>query len=156
MFRWMRWWRPALAGAAAMVAAAAVAAPAAAAPATTVSYPAWASATRYSGLAFDTCTAPPLAAMRAWGTSPYNAIGVYVGGQNRTCSQPQLTSGWVGAVSALGWRLIPIFKGRQPPCGGKPTDLKIVPAAAASEGTWAAGNAAAQGWTLGRIDGTHT
>ena len=40
MFRWMRCWRPALAGAAAMVAAAAVAAPAGAEPATTVSYPA--------------------------------------------------------------------------------------------------------------------
>jgi len=166
MFRWMRWWRPALAGAAAMVAAAAVAAPAAAAPAarvaapaaagpaTTVSYPAWASATRYSGLAFDTCTAPPLAAMRAWATSPYNAIGVYVGGQNRTCSQPQLTRGWVRAVSVLGWRLIPIFKGRQPPCGGKPTDLKIIPAAAASEGTWAADNAAARAWALGMIEGS--
>ena len=153
MFRWTRWWRPALAGAAAMAAAAA-AAPAIAEPATTVSYPAWASATRYRGLAFDTCTAPPLAAMQAWGASPYHAVGVYVGGQNRTCSQPALTSGWVRAVSALGWRLIPVFKGRQPPCGGKPTDLKIVPAVAASEGTWAAGNAAARAWALGMIEGS--
>jgi hypothetical protein len=40
--------------------------PAAAEPATTVSYPAGAAATRYSGLAFDTCTAPSLTQMQAW------------------------------------------------------------------------------------------
>ena len=132
-----------------------VAAPAAlAGRATTVSYPAWASATRYAGLAFDTCTAPPLATVQAWATSPYRAVGVYVGGQNRTCAQPELTRSWVGAVSVLGWRLIPIFKGRQPPCGGKPTDLKIVPAVAASEGTWAAGNAAQRAAALGMTSGS--
>ena len=128
-------WRAALAGAAAVLAGlTAAGGPAAAEPATTVSYaepattvryaepattvryPAWASATGYDGLAFDACTAPSLAAMRAWRRSPYHAIGVYVGGQNRTCAQPELNSGWVGAVSLLGWRLIPIFKGRQPPC----------------------------------------
>ena len=92
--------------------------------------------------------------MQAWTSSPYHAIGIYVGGQNRTCAQPELNSGWVGAVSLLGWRLIPIFKGRQPPCGGKPTDLKIVPAAAAPEGTWAAGSAAEQAMTLGMIEGS--
>jgi Domain of unknown function (DUF1906) len=128
--------------------------PAAAEPATAVSYPAWASATGYDGLAFDACTAPSLAAMRAWGGSPYHAIGVYIGGQNRTCAQPALTRHWVGAVSVLGWRLIPIFKGRQPPCGGKATDLKIFPAVAASEGTWAADNAWAQIMALGMIRGS--
>jgi hypothetical protein len=143
-----------MAGAAAMVVAAAVALPAMAEPATTVSYPAWASATRYTGLAFDTCSAPSLADVQAWGTSPYRAIGVYVGGQNRTCAQPELTSSWAGAVSALGWRLIPIFKGRQPPCGGKATDLKIFPAVAAAEGTWAAGNTSAQAGTLGMVKGS--
>ena len=138
MLRGSRPRRAALAGAAAMlVVAMAVAAPAAAKPATTVSYPAWASATGYTGLAFDACAAPSIAAMQAWTSSPYHAIGIYVGGQNRTCAQPELNSGWVGAVSVLGWRLIPIFKGRQPPCGGKPADLKIVPASAAPEGTWA-------------------
>ena len=126
----------------------------AAEPATTVSYPAWASATGYEGLAFDACTAPSLAAMRAWRRSPYHAIGVYVGGQNRTCAQPALTRRWVGAVAVLGWRLIPIFKGRQPPCGGKASDLKIFPAVAASEGTWAADNAWAQVMALGMIRGS--
>jgi glycoside hydrolase-like protein len=127
---------------------------AAAGPATAISYPAWASATGYDGLAFDACSAPPLAAMRAWRRSPYHAIGVYVGGQNRTCAQPALTRHWVGAVSVLGWRLIPIFKGRQPPCGGKATDLKIFPAVAAAEGTKAADNAWAQVMALGMIRGS--
>jgi len=128
--------------------------PAAGEPATTVSYPAWASATGYDGLAFDACTAPPLAAMRAWRRSPYHAIGIYVGGQNRTCAQPALTRRWVGAVSVLGWRLIPIFKGRQPSCGGKATDLKIFPAVAESEGTWAADSASARVMALGMIRGS--
>jgi Domain of unknown function (DUF1906) len=148
-------WRAALAGAAAMFAGLTTASgPAAAEPATTVRYPAWASATGYKGLAFDACAAPSLAAMRAWRSSPYHAIGVYVGGQNRTCAQPALTRRWVAAVSVLGWRLIPIFKGRQPPCGGKPADLKIFPAVAASEGTWAADNAWAQVMALGMIRGS--
>src|SRR5215469_13871309 len=64
-----------------------LATPAPAKPATSVSYPAWASATRYAGLAFETCSAPPLASVQAWSASPYRAIGVYVGGVNRTCAQ---------------------------------------------------------------------
>jgi glycoside hydrolase-like protein len=138
--------------AAILLAAPALAAPAVpASPSTTVSYPAPASATSYSGLAFDACAAPD---MQAWGASPYHAIGIYVGGQNRACAQPELSSSWVGSVSALGWRLIPIFKGRQAPCGGKTTDLKIVPAQAAAEGTWAAGNAAQQVTALGMVSGS--
>ena len=113
-----------------------LAAPAALAdPATTVSYPAWASATRYAGLAFDTCTAPPLATMQAWAASPYRAVGVYVGGQNRTCAQPELTRGWVRAVVDARLAADPDLQGPQPPCGGKPTDSKIVPSQAAAEGT---------------------
>jgi uncharacterized protein YraI len=157
VLRMSRRWRAALAGAAVTLVAAvdvAGAGPAAAEPATTAGYPAWASATRYSGLAFDACTAPSIADMQAWTSSPYHAIGIYVGGQNRTCAQPELNSGWVGAVSVLGWRLIPIFKGRQPPCGGKPTDLKIFPAVATAEGSWAAASAADQAMTLGMIEGS--
>ena len=44
-------------------------------PATTVGYPGGAAATRYAGLAFDTCTAPSLAAIEGWGASPYRAVG---------------------------------------------------------------------------------
>src|SRR5215469_17576508 len=99
-------WRAPFAISAALVAVVAVVAPAIAEPATTVGYPAGASATRYAGQAFDTCTAPPLATMQAWAASPYRAVGVYVGGQNRTCAQPELTSTWVRSVADLSWRLI--------------------------------------------------
>jgi len=147
-------WPPALIISATVLAAVTAAWPALAEPATSVAYPAWASATRYAGQAFDTCTAPPLSAMRAWTASPYRAIGVYVGGQNRTCLQPELTSAWVREVVNLGWRLIPIFKGLQAPCGGKPTDVKIVPSAAAAEGTSAADSASEQVKALGMFKGS--
>ncbi|MCX4822599.1 DUF1906 domain-containing protein [Streptomyces sp. NBC_01142] len=130
--------------------------PAAAEPATAVAYPAGASATRYSGLAFDTCTAPPLTAIKAWSASPYRAVGVYIGGVNRTCAQPQLTASWVASVSALKWRLLPVYKGLQPPCGGKPTDAKIssVPATARSQGTTAATDAIDKAKALGMQPGS--
>jgi uncharacterized protein YraI len=134
-------------------AALSVAWPAMAEPATPVAYPAWASATVYTGQAFDACTAPPLATMQAWMASPYRAIGVYVGGQTRTCAQPELTTDWVRAVAGLGWRLIPIYKGLQAPCGGKPADSKIVPSAAAAEGASAADDASQQVKALGMFRG---
>ena len=46
----------------------------------------------YTGLGFDACTAPSSRTMAAWAASPYRAIGVYIGGLNRACSQPNLTS----------------------------------------------------------------
>lgn len=123
-------------------------------PATTVTYPAGSNATRYSGLAFDTCTAPSLAAMQAWGASPYRAVGVYIGGVNRTCAQPQLTASWVTSVSKLGWKLLPIYKGLQPWCGGKPTDQKITATGATTQGTAAAADAAAKARALGMLPGS--
>lgn len=147
----------ALTTAIAAVAALLAAAPAALAdPATAVSYPAGASATRYTGLAFDTCTAPSLATMLAWKASPYRAVGVYIGGVNRTCAQLELTAAWVAAVSRQSWRLLPVYKGLQPACGGKTTDQKIslTPATAASQGTAAANDAAVQAKALGLVGGS--
>ena len=146
--------RSAVAGGAVAVITIGLALPAGAEPATAVAYPAGAAATQYSGLAFDTCTAPPLAAIQAWAASPYRAIGVYIGGVNRTCSQPQLTASWVAAVSRLKWRLLPVYKGLQPPCGGKPADKKIIGAQAASQGTAAADDAAARATALGLLPGS--
>ncbi|MGW6458955.1 glycoside hydrolase domain-containing protein [Streptomyces sp. NPDC055078] len=146
----------AAAGVLSATAALAFAPPAAAEPATPVAYPAGATATRHSGLAFDTCTAPTLAAMRAWTASPYRAVGVYIGGVNRTCAQPQLTPSWVASVAALKWRLLPIYKGLQPPCGARPTDAKIslVPATARSQGVTAARDVIAQAKALGMQPGS--
>jgi len=132
----------------------AAAAPAVVGPATSVGYTAGATATLYSGRAVDTCTAPPLSTITAWGASPYRAVGVYVGGVNRTCAQPQLTAAWVSAVSKLGWRLLPVYKGLQAPCGGKPTDQKINPATANVQGTAAADDAVAKAKALGMLSGS--
>jgi hypothetical protein len=74
----------------------------------------------YTGLGFDACSAPSSKAMAAWADSPYRAVGVYIGGVNRACSQPNLTASWVGAQTAAGWHLIPTYVGRQAPtsaCG---------------------------------------
>ncbi|MGB8649903.1 MAG: glycoside hydrolase domain-containing protein [Mycobacteriales bacterium] len=140
---------------AAVLAAGALLVPSASAePATTVGYPAGATATRYVGPAFDTCTAPTVAALTAWRASPYRAVAVYVGGVNRTCAQPQLTASWVSAVSRAGWRLLPVYKGLQPWCGARPRDQKITAAGATSQGTAAAADAVAHGTALGMLPGT--
>ena len=92
--------------------------------------------------------------MRAWIASPYHAIGVYVGGQNRTCTQPALTPRWVGSVADPRLAADPHLQGPAAPCGGKPSDPKIYPPAAAAEGTGAADNAWAQVKALGMIRGS--
>ncbi|NGN62487.1 DUF1906 domain-containing protein [Streptomyces sp. A7024] len=134
----------------------ALAPPAAAEPTTSISYPAGATATLYTGKAFDTCTAPPLSAIRAWDASPYRAVGVYISGVNRTCAQPELTASWVSEVSKLRWRLLPIHKGLQPPCGAKPTDDKIslTPATATGQGSAAADEAVAGAKARGMLPGS--
>jgi Domain of unknown function (DUF1906) len=70
--------------------------------------------TSYHGLGFDSCTAPSAAYMRAWRRrSPYRAVGVYIGGRERACAQPNLTPGWLRRESAAGWRFIPMYVGPQ-------------------------------------------
>ncbi len=127
----------------------------------TIDYPAGAAATGYAGPAFDTCSAPSLRAMAAWRAhSSYRAIGVYIGGVNRRCGQPELTAKWVTAVSARGWRLVPLYVGLQPSCrsgpapGVKPGPAQIEHAAAASEGTGAAESAARKAEALGMRSGS--
>src|SRR3990170_1421122 len=117
-----------------VLAGAVVAVPVSAEPATPVRYPRASATTTYSGLAFDTCTAPPLSTMRAWRSSPYRAIGVYVGGMNRGCSQPELTPAWVSATTRMGWRLLPTYVGRQPRCGGRGDHVKIRTGIAGAQG----------------------
>jgi hypothetical protein len=59
-----------------------------------------ASAAVFTGLGFDACAAPSSRAMKAWEASPYRAVGVYIGGSNRACSQPNLTASWVQAPTS--------------------------------------------------------
>ena len=68
----------------------------------------------FTGYGFDACTAPSSRSMRAWReSSPFEAIGVYIGGRNRGCTQPNLTATWVGEQVANGWHLIPLYVGLQ-------------------------------------------
>ena len=128
--------------------------PAAAEPATSIAYPVSATATRYIGLAFDTCTAPTVAQLTAWKASPYRAIGVYIGGVNRGCAQPQLTASWVSSVTKLGWRLIPIYVGYQAPCTFHPNAVKMTASSAATQGTSQAADAIAKARALGILPGS--
>ena len=70
--------------------------------------------TNYHGRGFDTCAAPSEAAMRAWWRdSPYRAVGIYLGGSDAACAQPNLTPSWLRDEAAQGWHFIPMYVGRQ-------------------------------------------
>jgi uncharacterized protein YraI len=132
---------------------------AAAGPSTIVRYSPAASARQFKGLAMDTCAAPPLTTMRAWLNSPYRAVGAYIGGSSRSCRscrQDNLTRSWVPGVTGLGWKIIPIHKGRQPPCGARPTDPKISldPTVARAQGRAAADDAVSRAAALGMAGGS--
>jgi Domain of unknown function (DUF1906) len=73
-----------------------------------------ASATSDTGEGFDACAAPSAAFMSAWQSdSPYGAVGIYIGGSERACAQPNLTAAWVAQQAAAGWRFMPIYAGPQ-------------------------------------------
>ncbi len=102
----------------------------------------------YTGLGFDACSTPSASHMAAWASSPYRGVGVYIGGANMACAQPNLTAGWVSEESAAGWHLIPIYVGLQAPsnscgCAG------ISRASAANQGAAAAGDAVRRAQSLG-------
>lgn len=102
----------------------------------------------FTGLGFDACAAPSSRTMAAWAASPYRGIGVYIGGGNRACSQPNLTSTWVGEQVAAGWHLIPTYVGLQAPtsacssCAKLSSTLSKATAQGAEEATAAVEEAA--------------
>lgn len=104
---------------------------------------------------FDTCSAPSLGAMQTWYRyTTYRAVGVYIGGGDRACPAGNLTPGWVGAVSAEGWSLIPIYVGLQPPCVLAKKLKKMSPASAAQQGAAEADDAANQAAAYGMAAGS--
>jgi uncharacterized protein YraI len=123
-------------------------------PATVITYPGGSIATRSVGLAFDTCTAPTVAQMTAWKASPYRTMGIYIGGVNRGCPQPQLTASWVSTVTRMSWRLIPIYMGLQAPCTTRPNAQKISASTAATQGTSQATDAFNKARALGLLAGS--
>jgi Domain of unknown function (DUF1906)/FG-GAP-like repeat len=109
----------------------------------------------FAGGGFDACAAPAQDVMTAWlASSPYRAVGIYVGGNNRFCAQPQLTAGWVNTQRTAGWHLVPIYLGQQPYCT---TSSKINRFTAANAGTYGrsdAGDAVVQSRALGLESGS--
>jgi Domain of unknown function (DUF1906) len=124
------------------------------ASASAVAPPTTASASTNFG--FDACAAPSSRAMTAWASSPYRAIGVYIGGRNRACSQPNLTSSWVGAQVAAGWALIPTYVGLQSPTSGCTSCAKLSTSTgrATAQGTAAAEDAVADAQSVGMGPGS--
>jgi hypothetical protein len=100
---------------------------------------------------FDSCTTPSLGAMRAWRRA-FSAMGVYIGGVEAGCASPNLSAGWVRAVTRLGWALMPTYVGRQASCS--PYSVRIRPAHAVAEGRAAALDAIGQAAGLGMGRGT--
>ena len=91
----------------------------------------------FTGYGFEACTAPSLAALKAWNASPYRAVGIYLGGANRACADGNLSASWVSSTLSLGWSLLPLYVGLQAPCVGQSGLKKIstVAATAAEPGT---------------------
>jgi hypothetical protein len=113
-------------------------------------------ASSYTGLGFDACTAPSRRSMSAWAGSPYRAIGVYIGGLNRGCSQPNLTASWVAEQTAAGWSLIPTYVGLQAPTSSCSSCAKLSTSTstATTQGTEAATDAVAQARIAGIGEGS--
>jgi Domain of unknown function (DUF1906) len=106
-----------------------------------------AGATDFTGKGFDACAAPSAAAMQTWlRKSPYRAVGIYIGGSDRACAQPNLTSSWVSQQQASGWHFMPIYVGPQASFG----EIN----SAASQAVSAAKDAVSQARLLGFGPGT--
>ncbi len=107
--------------------------------------------TTFTGLGFDTCAAPSTSQMAAWSTSPYRAVGIYIGGTNAACVQANLSSSWVSTELAAGWRLIPTYVGLQAPgssCSGCVT-MASSTSQDTAEGISAANDAVSEAKALG-------
>lgn len=76
------------------------------------------------GEGLDSCTAPSLSQMASfWNGSPFYYWGIYIGGNQRTCAQANLTRSWISTVTngsyngvSMAWKLLPIWVGPQDPC----------------------------------------
>ena len=84
---------------------------------------------------FDTCTAPSLAAMKAW-RAKYAVANIYIGGQEMACDYGNLSASWITATEAMGWSLMPTFVGLQAPCNSYSAEIN--PSQAAAQGRAAA------------------
>jgi hypothetical protein len=103
----------------------------------------------FTGLGFDACSAPSTKAMAAWAESPFRGVGIYIGGENSACSQPNLSASWVSAQTTAGWHLIPTYVGLQAPTSACSSCAKLTPAGAVSQGMAAAEDAVSAASAIG-------
>jgi Domain of unknown function (DUF1906) len=108
----------------------------------------------FTGRGFDSCAAPSAVVMSRWLASPYRAVGIYIGGLNRTCEQANLTRAWIARIQAAGWFYFPMYVGLQPPCTGGRYGVMMDARKAGPEGAASADDAAAQAGRLGIPRGT--
>ncbi|MFP5387791.1 MAG: glycoside hydrolase domain-containing protein, partial [Thermoleophilia bacterium] len=108
----------------------------------------------FTGLGFDACATPSSRTMTAWAVSPYRGIGVYIGGANRACSQPNLTDTWVSEQVGAGWHLIPTYVGLQAPTSSCGSCAKLSPGKAAQQGVEAASDAVEEAAEIGMGPGS--
>lgn len=108
----------------------------------------------FTGLGFDACTAPSSRSMAAWKSSPYRSVGVYIGGINRACSQPNLTANWVTSQTEAGWYLIPTYVGLQAPTSTCTSCATLSPSQATAQGAAAAVDAVEDAIALGMGPGS--
>ena len=122
--------------------------------------PSGASSTRtadvFTGYGFETCTAPSLAALDAWAGSPFESLGIYLGGVNRACKDGNLSAAWVAKTLAAGWSLLPLYVGLQAPCVSQSGLAKISStlSTATSQGSAAADDAVAKATGFGLPGGS--
>ncbi|HEY2479321.1 MAG TPA: DUF1906 domain-containing protein [Solirubrobacterales bacterium] len=103
----------------------------------------------FTGLGFDTCSAPSSKAMAAWAESPFRGVGIYIGGENSACSQPNLSASWVSAQTTAGWHLIPTYVGLQATTSSCSSCAKMTTAAAGAQGAAAAEDAVTEATAIG-------
>jgi hypothetical protein len=103
----------------------------------------------FTGLGFDTCSAPSSSAMAAWAESPFRGVGIYIGGENSACSQPNLSASWVSAQTTAGWHLIPTYVGLQATTSSCSSCAKMTAVAAGTQGTAAAEDAVTEAGAIG-------
>ncbi len=110
----------------------------------------------YTGPGIDTCGAPSTSAMRAWLSSPYRSVGIYLGGAMRACPDGNLSASWVSTVTGEGWRLAPLYVGYQAPCVNQSGlgEFSRDPATAAGQATAAARDAVARARYFGLPTGS--
>lgn len=111
----------------------------------------------YQGWGFDTCKAPSIPTMRAWLASDYRAVGVYYAGRARACkTQAHLNRAWLRSVSAIGWRVMPVYVGLQSPCvlGAGKKKYRMSSSTPGRQGTAEARDAVQRARALGLLAGS--